>query len=92
MLFQGSLQELHQLQQKGSRLIIKTSDNEAAIELLQEYFPEREGDTISIPYQDQKQVASIQKMLILNNLEVYLLQPKENDLEQLFIDLISTHS
>lgn len=92
ILFQGSLPELHQFQQKGLRLLIKTSDNEAAIKLLQAYFPEREGDTISIPLQDQTQVTSVQRMLILNNLEVYLLQPKENDLEQLFIDLISTHS
>ena len=92
MLFQGSLHELQQFQQKSSRLLIHTSDNEAAIELLQKYFPEREGDYISISLHDQKQVSSVLKTLILNNMEVYLLQPKENDLEHLFIDLISTHS
>lgn len=92
MLFQGLLPELHQFQQKGLRLLIKTSDNEAAIKLLQEYEPVKEGDTFSVPFQDQKQVSFIQRMLIQNNLDVYLLQPKENDLEKLFIDLTSNHS
>jgi len=91
MLFQGPLKELHSFQQKGSRLLINTSDNEAAINILQEYNPEREGDTISIPYQDQEQVVTIQRTLIQKNLDVYLLQPKENDLEQLFIDLTSNN-
>jgi len=92
MLFQGSLPELHQFQQKGSRLLIDTSDNETAIKILQEYNPEREGDTLSVPFHDQKQVATIQRALIQNNLDVYLLQPKANDLEQLFIDLTTNHS
>ncbi|MBA2761705.1 MAG: ABC transporter ATP-binding protein [Segetibacter sp.] len=92
MLFQGSLPELHQFQKKGSRLLIDTSDNEAAIKILQEYNPEREGDTLSVPFHDQKQVATIQRALIQNNLDVYLLQPKANDLEQLFIDLTTNHS
>jgi ABC-2 type transport system ATP-binding protein len=87
MLFQGPLKELHSFQQKGSRLLINTSDNGAAINVLQEFNPVKEGETISVPYHDQKQVATIQRMLVQNNLDVYLLQPKENDLEQLFIDL-----
>ena len=31
MLFQGSMQELHQFQKKGSKLLIRTSDNEVAM-------------------------------------------------------------
>jgi ABC-2 type transport system ATP-binding protein len=92
MLFQGPLHELQQYQQQGLRLMIKTSDNDAAIKLLQEYLPVKEGDCISIPLRDKKQAASVQRILLINNLEVYLLQPKENDLEQLFIDLIYRYS
>jgi ABC-2 type transport system ATP-binding protein len=92
MLFQGPIHELQQYQQQGLRLLINTSDNDAAIKLLQEYLPVKEGDSISIPLQDKKQVASVQRILLFNNLEVYLLQPKEKDLEQLFIDLIYRHS
>jgi ABC-2 type transport system ATP-binding protein len=92
MLFQGSLQALHEFQQKGSRLVIRTSDNEAAYSLLREHQPERNGDTISVLFRDQQQVASIPKTLIQNNVDVYLLQPKANDLEQLFIDLTTMQS
>jgi lantibiotic transport system ATP-binding protein len=92
MLFQGTLPELHQFQQKGSKLLINTSNNEAAIKILQEYDPQREADGISILFHDHKQSAAIQKILTQNNLDVYLLQPKKNDLEQLFIDLTSAHS
>ncbi|HEX8331542.1 MAG TPA: ABC transporter ATP-binding protein [Segetibacter sp.] len=92
MLFQGSLPELHLFQQKGSKLFVNTSDNEAAIKLLQEHKPERIGDNLSVPFENLKQVASINRTLTNNNLDVYLLHPKENDLEQLFIDLTSSQS
>lgn len=89
MLFQGSLAELQVFQQKGSRLLLSTSDNEAAIRLLREYDPERAGDTFSIALKDKQQVAAIQRTLSQNSIDVYLLRPQENDLEQLFIDLTS---
>ena len=92
MLFQGPLSGLQSYQQKGSKLLIHTSDNEAAIKFLEEYNPEIEEDKISISYQDQKQVASIQRTLYQKNLEIYLLHPKMNDLEQLFIDLTTAKS
>jgi ABC-type multidrug transport system ATPase subunit len=92
MLFQGTLTELHKVQQNGSKLLINTSDNEAAMNLLQEYDPQMESDTISLLFHDQKQTAAIQRILTQNNIDVYLLQPKKNDLEQLFIDLTSAQS
>lgn len=92
MLFQGPLSELQSFQQKGSKLLIHTSDNEAAIKFLEEYNPEIEEDKIAVSYQDQKQVASIQRTLYQKNLEIYLLHPKMNDLEQLFIDLTTAKS
>jgi ABC-2 type transport system ATP-binding protein len=92
MLFQGSLPELHLFQQKGSKLMIRTSDNEVAINLLRQHNPERIGDTLSVPLHDLHHVASINRMLTQQNLDVYLLHPKENTLEQLFIDLTSTQS
>ena len=92
MLFQGSLPELHQFQQKDSKLFISTSDNEVAIQLLLEHFPEMVDDKFSVPFRDSKQVASIARTLTQNNLDIYLLHPKENNLEQLFIDLTSEQS
>jgi ABC-2 type transport system ATP-binding protein len=89
MLFQGSLPELHLFQQKSSKLYINTSDNEQAIKLLRDYNPERTGETLTLTFNDIHQVASINRMLTQSNLDVYLLHPKENDLEQLFINLTS---
>jgi ABC-type multidrug transport system ATPase subunit len=92
MLFQGPLSGLHMFQQKGSKLFIKTSDNDVAGKLLQEYRPEKVGEAISVAFTDINQVATINKTLNSHNLDVYLLHPKENDLEQLFIELTSAQS
>jgi ABC-type multidrug transport system ATPase subunit len=92
MLFQGTLPELHLFQTKGSKVLVNTSDNEVAIRILSEHNPERSGEALSIAFQDLQQVASINKKLTQNNLNVYLLHPKENDLERLFIDLTSDQS
>jgi ABC-type multidrug transport system ATPase subunit len=92
MLFQGTLPELHLFQTKGSKVLVNTSDNEVAIRILSEHNPERSGAALSIAFQDLQQVASINKKLTQNNLDVYLLHPKENDLERLFIDLTSDQS
>ena len=92
ILFQGPLSELHSFQQKASKLLIKTSDNEATFRLLQEHHPEIVGEAVSIAFSGIKQVAAINRTLIHHNLDVYLLHPKESDLEQLFIDLTTSNS
>lgn len=92
MLFQGTLQELHLFQQQSSKLFINTSNNDVAFELLQAYTPERLEDRLAVAFRDIDQVASINRMLTKHDLDVYLLHPKENDLEQLFINLTSNHS
>jgi len=87
LLFQGAMSALQAFQQKDARLHIKTSNNTAACELLGKYQPELSDETISLSFGDIKEVATINRTLIQNNLDVYLLNPKENDLEQLFINL-----
>jgi ABC-2 type transport system ATP-binding protein len=90
IIFQGPLSELHSFQQKASRVFIKTSDNETTFRLLQEYQPEKAGEAVSVPFENINQVAAINRKLTSHNLDVYLLHPKESDLEQLFIDLTTT--
>ncbi len=92
MLFQGPLSGLHALQEKGARLLISTSNNDAAMQLLYEFNPQQERDTLLVPLQDQQQGVLIQKLLAENNIDIYLLQPKKNDLEQIFIDLTTSPS
>jgi lantibiotic transport system ATP-binding protein len=90
MVFQGSLQELQFKQKNQSRLQINTSDNDAAFILLENFGPVKENGILSVNMEDLNQVARINRMLMQNNLDVYLLSPKENNLEQLFINL-TTH-
>jgi ABC-2 type transport system ATP-binding protein len=92
MLFQGPLSELHLFQQKGARLFIKTSDNGAACKLLEDHHPEIDGEAVSVAFHDIGQVATINRTLTNHNLDVYLLHPKESNLEQLFIELTSAQS
>lgn len=92
MLFQGALAELHGFQKRSSRLFIRTSDNEVACRLLEEHEPELSEVGLSVPFENTDQVAAINRRLTENKLDVYLLHPKESDLEQLFINLTSAHS
>lgn len=87
MLFQGSLKEFQQNQ--SQRLEIHTSDNEAAMEILKAYKPEKLEQKIAVTLSDFSEVAGVNRLLMQMNLDVYLLHPKQNDLEQLFINLTS---
>lgn len=92
MVFQGSLPQLQAYQQRGSRLFVKTSDDETAVKLLRAHQPEKNGEAFSVAFNSIAQVAEINKTLTHHNLDVYLLHPKESDLEQLFIDLTTAQS
>jgi ABC-type multidrug transport system ATPase subunit len=91
MLFQGTLRELHSFQAKGARLMIQTSDDDKAFAVLREYSPQRLEDSLSVAFAGKESVASINRLLTAKGLDIYLLHPKENDLEQLFIDLTSSN-
>ena len=63
-----------------------------AYNLLHEHQPELVEETVSVSFNGAAQVAAINRTLTSNQLDVYLLHPKETDLEQLFIDLTSSQS
>lgn len=90
MLFQGTLHQLHAFQQQDAKLFINTSNNEAAIQLLDNYQPQYDGEKLTLTFSGIEQAAAINRTLVQNNLDVYLLQPAETDLEQLFINLTTT--
>ncbi|HEY0042357.1 MAG TPA: ABC transporter ATP-binding protein [Flavisolibacter sp.] len=89
MLFQGTLPELQQMKTKQSYLQIETSDNPKAVQLLGQHAAEERNGLLVIPYQSKEATAEINQLLVRNDVAVYLLQPKQNDLEQLFIDITS---
>jgi ABC-2 type transport system ATP-binding protein len=92
LLFQGTINELQGLQQKHAVVQLKTSNDEWAYELLRDYAPERSWNQLLIPYTSKECLAAINRILTSHQLDVYMLQPKENNLEQLFIELTTTAS
>jgi ABC-2 type transport system ATP-binding protein len=85
--FQGSLDELHQLQQKQSRLMIRTANNMQAQAILHAFTPQLVDDELLIQYEDLGEVARVNKLLASHDMDVYMLQPQKQNLEQIFIDL-----
>jgi len=92
LLFQGPIQDLYQYQPAYSQLLIHTSDNEMAARALTQYTLQRQGDLLAVTVRDQRQAADISRTLLAQDLDLYLLQPKSSDLEQLFIDLTASHA
>jgi len=92
MIFQGSMKELKQLQTKQSKLLIHTSDDETALQILKANEPELIEGVISVSYQDEQEIAKMSRALHEKQLDVYLLHPQQNNLEQLFMDLTTQHA
>jgi ABC-type multidrug transport system ATPase subunit len=87
MRFQGSLEELHRLQQQQSQVQLDTSDNLRAWAVLKQFQPELLIDDLVVPYKDIEQVAAINRILVDNDLDVYNLHPCKQTLETIFMNL-----
>jgi ABC-type multidrug transport system ATPase subunit len=87
MLFQGALDDLYLLQQRKSKLIIRTSNNQLAATLLNGICFENTGEELLLNVADLAHVAKINRKLLEHNIDVFTLQPEKQDLEKLFIDL-----
>jgi ABC-type multidrug transport system ATPase subunit len=92
IIFQGSLAQLGQLQQKQAQLHIHTSNDELAMQVLSAYQPEHVGNAISVNYTDEQQIALMGRALHEKQLDIFLLHPQQNNLEQLFMDLTTQHA
>jgi len=68
-------------------LLIRTSNNEKAAAVLEQYNPETIDGTLSVPLMDDFRSAHINRMLVDNNLQVFSMHTQNNNLEQLFLDL-----
>jgi ABC-type multidrug transport system ATPase subunit len=92
LLFQGTLHELQHMKNKQSFLQVDTSDNGAALHLLAGQGAELRNGYVTLPFTGKSGTAAIARTLVQQNIDVYRLQPQQNDLEQLFIDITSTHN
>ena len=87
LVFQGSLEELHQISKK--QICIQSSMPIEAKELLLNmgYSAELVNDILYLPFQSKEQVAKINQILVSNNHSVYSLSQSQDDLENLFLTI-----
>ena len=89
-LFQGPLNELQNLKSQQSFLQIDTANNGAAMALLaQDFEIKTVNGYLVLPYTSKQETATINRKLMEGGIDVYCLQPQQQDLEQLFIDITS---
>jgi ABC-2 type transport system ATP-binding protein len=89
MLFQGTLNELQNKMHTHTLLQIDTSDNTKALQLLSPYGAQKAKDFLVLPVKERSVTATINRKLVEQNIDVFLLQPQQNDLEQIFLDITS---
>lgn len=93
LLFQGTLSQLQNMKHQQSFLQIDTSNNEEAVSVLAgAYGAEIKNGYVVLPYNENKVAAAIVRCLVERDIDVYRLQPQQNDLEQLFIDITSNNT
>ncbi len=90
LLFQGTLTALQHLKSIHSFIEIEVNKPAEALRLIySQYEASLENDTIKVRYTDKNQIHEINQSLVLNGIEVYRLGLTRNDLEGLFLQIIS---
>lgn len=87
LLFQGTLRDLQTLKQRQSFVQMETSNNDVALDLLHQFEPQRQNGHLLLPFTSKDDIATANRLLVHKGIDVYRLEQRHNDLEQLFIDL-----
>ena len=89
LIFEGTIQELHNLKLGNSVIRIETNNNEKAVAVLQNanVINSNSGNGVEIVYQNREQVAYICKTLVNEGLEIYHFTITSNDLESIFLNI-----
>ena len=91
LLFQGTLDELHLKQKLSAVIHIDTSHNLQSADIMASlgYSPRLVNGQISMPIVDKQILASLNKKLVEEGIDVYQLTTVKNDLESIFIDIVN---
>lgn len=91
LLFQGTLEELHHKQKLSSVIHIDTNQHKQSVEIMTTLglSPKLKNGLINIPIVDKMILASLNKQLVEEGIEVYQISTIKNDLESIFIDLVN---
>jgi len=90
MLFQGTLSALHAKQNVGSSTNFYTNDNERTMRLFTDNNIKAavQNGLINVGAIAKENIATLNKLLVQNDIAVYQISGVQNDLESIFIDLI----
>ena len=91
LMFQGTLSELKTKQQQLLSVIVETSDNDKATQIMADNnltFKLEDGKII-LPALAKQTIAKINQQLVHHGLEVYEIKAIKNDLESIFMDFIN---
>lgn len=91
LVFQGTLSELKTRQQQLLSVILETSNNGKASEIIDDnnLTCRHEDGRIILPAISKQTIAKINRQLVENGIEVYEIQAIKNDLESIFMDFIN---
>jgi lantibiotic transport system ATP-binding protein len=91
LLFQGTLDELHLKQKLSSVIHIETNQHQQSVEIMATLglSPKLMNGLIKIPIVDKMILASLNKQLVEEGIEVYQISTVKNDLESIFIDIVN---
>ncbi len=88
--FQGTLLKLLQKKQETSAVMIRTGDNASTINHLTalQYMAKSSHNHILLPGLPDHEVSNIIQWLVSKNVEVYEVTPQQNDLENIFMNML----
>lgn len=91
MLFQGTLEALKSKQQEAISVVLETSDIEKTIQIIaaHDLKASMEEGKLHMPFVSKNMIAAIIQQLVNSNIDVYEISIVKNDLETIFMNLIS---
>jgi ABC-2 type transport system ATP-binding protein len=94
LIFQGTIDELKEINKNQNVIRIQTNNNSKATLLLRHKYnvTKNQQHTLEIPFENREQVASICKCLVTEDIDLYQVAISSKDLEQTFIEIIEKNN
>lgn len=91
ILFQGTLKELQMKQAMTAAVVFETNNNEQTMEVMKAHQldPVLANGQVIVSLEDKEKIADLNKDLIQKGIDVFQINRIQNDLESIFIDLVS---
>ena len=91
ILFQGTLKELQMKQAMTAAVVFETNHNEQTMEVMKAHHldPVSANGQVIVSLEDKQKIADLNKDLIQKGIDVFQINRIQNDLESIFIDLVS---